>query len=160
MGPAAAPVVSLLPLLAQRPCHSLALRLNGFAKSRSACISRVAQHRPDLGTLPPSLAKAGGDSLLIESAGDRPDAQALLGVPAEHLSHDLRLDFIDQITGVGRWGLFDIVITIGGSAEHIDRTALSSVTLASSTALGDLRSLVLSDHALKLDQQLFFWGLR
>jgi hypothetical protein len=52
--------------------------------------------------------------------------------------------------------LADVTVAIGCAAEDVDRTSAGGVLLAPAAALQDLGALVLGDHALDLNQEVFF----
>lgn len=53
----------------------------------------------------------------------------------------------------------DVAVSEWSVGHHIERSALCRMLLASSAPLHDLGSLIFSDDALHLQQQVIFWAL-
>jgi len=132
---------------------------HGLAEHRAASVGGVAQHAPHHRAVPAVLAGAGGHLLVGEPAGEFGDGGAVLGVAAEQLSDQCGLVFDDLVGGADSRGLTDIAVAERGAAQHVDRSGLGAVRLATPVALHDLRLLVLGEHALELHQQLVLRGI-
>lgn len=139
---------------AQRARHTLARGHAGLPETGRAAICRVAQHGPDHGALPPGTGLARGHTLVVEPAGDRPDAPARRRVPLIDLPHHARLGLDHRIRGGRFITLAEIAIAVRGAAQDADFARSRPVTLPAPRALKNLCAFILSDHALKLDQKL------
>ena len=84
----------------QRPRYALTRRGPRLSKASLPDIGGIAQHRPDRRTLPLSCPFRGRDLALVETTGDRADAQVLDGVKFIGPPHDARLLFVDLIIGL------------------------------------------------------------
>src|SRR6266581_4862755 len=138
----------------QRPRHTLARGHTGLAEAGRAAIGRVPQHRPHHGALPPGARLTRGHAMIIEPAGNRPDAPALHRVGLIDMPHHARLGLDHGIGGRTLLTLTDIAIAVRGAAQHADFARASPVTLPAARALEDLGPFVLGDHPLKLHKQL------
>ncbi len=75
----------------------------------------------------------------------------------KYLANDLRLLCHHLIKSLRRLGFFHIPVTIRGNrGKHIDHPGFGSIAFTPSRAFGDLRSLILGNHPLKLQQQPLF----
>src|SRR5215216_17573 len=117
-------------------------------------VGGVAQHPPHRRAVPHRPAGARRHALLGQPAGDLRDRQAVLGVAAEDLAHDLRLGLVDLIESVHVLGLLDVAVAVGGGGQHRLGALAGAMNLAAASPLADLRPLVLGDHPLELAQQL------
>ncbi len=138
----------------ERPRHALPRGHTGFAEAGHASIRRVAQHRPDHRALPPGAGLPRRHAVLIEPAGDRPDAPARHSVGLIDLLHHARLGFDHDIGGGRLITLPDIAIAVGRAAQHADFSCPSPVPFPAPRALENLRAFVLGDHPLKLHEEL------
>jgi hypothetical protein len=142
--------------LPQQPRDAPARTQLGFAIARPATVCRVAQHAPDRRALPTRGRRPGRNLPLIQQARNRVDAQALPRVRLKHQPHNGGFRLEDLV--VGRRGVIlpHIPIPVGSARQDVDRSLPCTMTLAAARPLGNLRPLVLCDHALELEQQLIF----
>ena len=85
--------------------------------------------------------------------GDGRNAPALLSVEFKDFTYDLRLTLLHRKIRLGVLGFPDVTITVRRRRKHVDQPFFGPVTYAPTRALGDLRPLILRDHALELEQQ-------
>ncbi len=143
------PALACMTGLADRLVGSVRLAVGGLTGVR-----RIAENAPYRCGVPARLAGPGRHALLCEPPCDPADRLAVLGIAAEHLTHDRRLGFVDLEERVRVLGLLDIPIAIWGASEDGHRAGPGAMQLPAATALSDLRPLVLGDHPLELAQQL------
>ena len=142
--------------LPQGPRDLLTHRALRLAKAGFALISRIAQHGPHRRPFPPRRSPAGGDPAIVQQAGDRIDADSLLGVGVEYQSHHICFRFDHFIISGHTLRFFHITIAVRRAREHIDGPLLRPMPFAAARTLDDLRPLVFRNHALKLHHQLIF----
>src|SRR5712691_1074126 len=151
-----ATTVAVSTSLPQGPCDFLTRRALRLAESCFALISRIAQHAPHRIPFPPRRSPAGWDSAIIQQAGDRIDAESLLGVRVEYKPNYICFRFDHFIISCRTVRLFHITIAVRRAREHVDGPLLRPMPFAAARTLDDLRPLVFRDHTLKLHHQLIF----
>src|SRR5690242_3081484 len=89
------------------------------------------------------------------------DGATLLADPAEDLPHHGRLFFDDLVRRfpVAAFPPADVTVAIGSTTEDVGRATPGGVQLTAATTLQDLGTLVLGNHALNLQQQVFLGGV-
>ncbi len=121
-------------------------------------IRGIAEHPPDGGVVPARPAGPGRHALLREPARDLRDRLAVLEVATEDLAYDRRLGLVDLEERVRVLGALHIAVAIRRASHDRHRAGPSAMQLPATTALRDLRPLVLGDHSLELAQQLILRG--
>src|SRR6266498_15270 len=120
---------------------------------------RYAELRSTAQTVERSPARAclaSRDAFSIDPPRDLTDAESLDCVHLIDAPHYAGLGFIDDVSGGCLVGLADVTVAVRSVAHHADLARLRPVSLAAARALQDLRSLIFSDHALELNQELIF----
>ena len=97
-----------------------------------------------------------GNSARHELAGERADADRLVHVAREELTHHGGLRLHDLIARLAGLPLGEVPISIRGRRQHGERPHPRAMELPAPRALGDLRAFVLRDHTLKLQEQFVF----
>src|SRR3954463_4341550 len=146
--------------LAQRPGDALAWGQLRLAEAGPPLVGRVAQHGPDRRALPAGAPLARRYAALVEPRRDRPDAQALRGVPCVGLAHHRRFgleNFVARRPGIA---LADVEVAVGRAAQYVDLPLAGGRRLAAPGPFEDLAPLVLGEHPLKLEQEPILRRLR
>src|SRR3954470_20557004 len=144
--------------LAQRPGDALAWGQLRLAEAGPPLVGRVAQH--DGRALPAGALLARRHAALVEPGRDRPDAQALYGVPGVGLAHHRRFGLENLVARRPGIALADVEVAIGRAAQHVDLPLAGAMQLAAPGPLEDLGPFVLGEHALELEQQPVLRRLR
>src|SRR5207302_10792987 len=121
-----------------------------------AAMRGVVRQEPDGGALRALGCLASRDAFIIDPPRSLTDAESLDGVHLIAASPYAGLGFIDDVSGGCLVGLADVTVAVRSVAHHADLARLRPVSLAAARALQDLRSLIFSDHALELNQELIF----
>jgi hypothetical protein len=95
----------------------------------------------------------GWDGAVLELVGDLTHRASAVDVEREDLAHDQRLGLVDLKVSEGAVAVGENPTVAVGHTPEDHRAGAGSVQLAAAGAFGDLRALVLADHALHLDQQ-------
>lgn len=104
----------------------------GFAEARASAVSRIAQHAPDCGSLPPGCSGARRDLALVEHASDRIDALVLLGIGSEDHLHHFGLGLVHFIIRGRALVFLHVPVTERSAGKHTDQTLLRAMALAAS----------------------------
>src|SRR3954452_11354640 len=137
------------------PRQALAAAIDGLTD-----IGRVEQHRMDHSPAPVLVPGRAWDALTEQAPANGSEGQALVPDPGENLADDPGCILVDFVTGSTSTSLSgDIAIAERGAREDADSPHLSSVALPAPAALEHLGPLVLSEHALKLQQQAVLRGV-
>jgi hypothetical protein len=95
--------------------------------------------------------------LTFQTPADFFDRQPIAANPLEQLLHYDRLVRDNLIGGRARAGVLGYIpISKWSAAQYVHTAAPRCVTLAAPTSFEDLGTLVLGDHPLHLQQQVFF----
>src|SRR6185437_12953027 len=156
---ALAPVRSSGPA-ANRAQESAPLRRLGLAVGGLTCVRRVAKDSPDRCPIPARCTPTRRDAVRVERSHDLADGLLLVHQLVVDPAHDLCLG--QQHIVPRRLGLrlAHVEVAVRRARHRVDCTLSRPVQLATTTALGDLRALVLGDHALDLHQERVFRGVR
>jgi hypothetical protein len=117
-----------------------------------ADVRLVVQQPCDRRGAPDRLASRGRDPAVQQLVCDLPDRQTPLNIRAEDLAHDLRLGLEELDPRPAALACNHSAMAVGRLPER-DLPSTGAIELAAPVTLGDLRALVLGDHALHLHQQ-------
>src|SRR5260370_23410802 len=120
-----ATTVAVSTSLPQGPRDFLTRRALRLAEACFALISRIAQHGPHRRPFPPRRSRAGWDAAIIQQAGDRIDAESLLGVRVEYQPNYICFRFDRFIISSRIVRLFHITISVRRARSHVDGPLLS-----------------------------------
>ena len=92
------------------------------------------------------------------------DAELLLRVHLKHPAHHLSFRFHHLVITRRGVTLLHVVVAVRGPGKHIHHSLLRLVPFSAATPFGDLGTLILRYHPLKLHHQLILscspgWGL-
>ncbi|SAL07518.1 hypothetical protein AWB78_08613 [Caballeronia calidae] len=128
-----------------------------FAERSPPHVRRIAQYAPYHTAVPERLARCRHGTRLRKPAHHFAYAQAVHPHPLEDRPDCCCLGQFDNVAGRRSVQLpADVAVAIGRPGQYIDAAAFCAVKLATTVTLGDLRPLVLRDHALHLQQQRLF----
>ncbi len=117
------------------------------------------------GLAPPANLSAAGENLsLIQLSSHGIEAELLLGVHRKHPAHHLSLRFHHLVITRRGVAFLHVVVAVRGPGKHIHHSLLRLVPFSPATPFGDLGTLILRYHPLKLHYQLILgggpgWGL-
>ena len=146
-----------LGLIALGTKSNAALADARFPEGRCSFVSGIFENSPYRRSIPPRLAARARNLLVFQPPAHLSERYSVPADPLEDLSHDLGVFEHDLVKGFAPGVPFrHIPVSIGGAAEHADESPACRVAFSATASLKDLRPFVLGDHALHLQEQVFF----
>ena len=144
-----------LSLPAHRSCHlGPCADLSRLPECGVSAVGRIAEHPPDRRTVPARLPCRRTNPLLTQPAGESRNRLVLFDVAPKQLANHHSFSFDDVVARFGLLTLAHIAIAVGGTGEDCWGARTRSVQLATACSLDDLRTLILGDHSLELQEEL------
>src|SRR5215207_11497605 len=148
-------VVAARRMQRRLPRHALAPTIDSLTS-----VGWVEQHGVDHGPAPVPATRWARDAVAKQAPADSGKRQALVPNPCEDLADNPGGILVDVVAGDPSARLTrDVAIAEGRTGEDTDGARLGTVALAAPTALEHLGPLVLSEHALELQQQAVLRGV-